>query len=559
MNVNGSSYYQYGSNTGISGLSGTNFAALIKAQYQAELQPTVRLKQQNQTEQQRVTGLNQMSGLLDKLQKAIAKLASLSTTGTGNSLNAMKASLTGGSTDPTKLLKVTAGSKAIAGNYILKILQKASSHRISSAGQASATSALGQAGIFTLKTAGKTGADIAISTGMSLTDIASEINKKTAETGVSASILKISASEHRLVLSAVGTNKPIQIIQKSGSNIPQTIGLLNGSGTPANQLQAATPAQLELNGITVTRDSNRIDDLIDGVTLDILKQAPAESLTLKIEPDSNAIEKAMKEFVEAYNKYRDFALAQQAVGPNGAVSPIAQLFGSSVLKNVNGNLYQTLTNVVKHDGKDYSLRNFGLKFDKQNKLELDSSKLSVALKDNLEAVKSFFAARNTSSNPDFRLTKHTDRYAAQDFNLSVTMAGGKITAASLNGNSGDIEIDGNQIKGKAGSVFEGLAFTYVGSSSASTKISFSQGIADRLKNELAKWTDSTTGILSREIKNGNKVIQNRQSDIKEIENRAAQRREQLAARYARIEQQIARSNLLVRQMTAITDAANAKR
>ena len=58
---------------------------------------------------------------------------------------------------------------------------------------------------------------------------------------------------------------------------------------PANQLQAATNAQLTVDGIAVSRSSNSISDLIPGVTLDLMKADPNTRITVTVGQDSAAV------------------------------------------------------------------------------------------------------------------------------------------------------------------------------------------------------------------------------------------------------------------------------
>jgi len=74
-----------------------------------------------------------------------------------------------------------------------------------------------------------------------------------------------------------------------------------GDITPANPLSTARDAQLTFEGIRVIRPSNVIDDLVDGVTLE-LRGASTRDVQLTVEPDREAVTDSLIQFVFYYNE-----------------------------------------------------------------------------------------------------------------------------------------------------------------------------------------------------------------------------------------------------------------
>ncbi len=74
-----------------------------------------------------------------------------------------------------------------------------------------------------------------------------------------------------------------------------------GDITPVNPLSTATDAQLTFEGIRVIRPSNVIDDLVDGVTLE-LRGASTRDVQLTVEPDREAVTDSLIQFVFYYNE-----------------------------------------------------------------------------------------------------------------------------------------------------------------------------------------------------------------------------------------------------------------
>ncbi|MEX2442366.1 MAG: flagellar filament capping protein FliD [Alkalispirochaeta sp.] len=74
-----------------------------------------------------------------------------------------------------------------------------------------------------------------------------------------------------------------------------------GDATPRNVLDSAHDARIRYNGIEITRDSNEIDDLIPGVTLN-LRRASTEPVEVEVQPDRERAKDAIIQMVGRYNQ-----------------------------------------------------------------------------------------------------------------------------------------------------------------------------------------------------------------------------------------------------------------
>ena len=76
---------------------------------------------------------------------------------------------------------------------------------------------------------------------------------------------------------------------------------LRGDYEAVNPLNSASDALIIMNGIEVVRDTNTIDDLISGLTLNIHSASP-ENVTLNVEPDTEYAKEQLINFVYRYNE-----------------------------------------------------------------------------------------------------------------------------------------------------------------------------------------------------------------------------------------------------------------
>ena len=74
-----------------------------------------------------------------------------------------------------------------------------------------------------------------------------------------------------------------------------------GEYLPLNPIETASNAVVLIDGIEVVRETNRIDDLLPGVTID-LRRPSGEPIELKVEADREAVKESLIEFVGFYNQ-----------------------------------------------------------------------------------------------------------------------------------------------------------------------------------------------------------------------------------------------------------------
>src|SRR5690606_28079021 len=77
------------------------------------------------------------------------------------------------------------------------------------------------------------------------------------------------------------------------------------------QLQSAQDAVFKIEGLTITRSSNKIDDVIEGVTFTL--QGEGETV-IDIKRDEAAVLDAVRKFVEQYNSTMSFIQSRSSDG-----------------------------------------------------------------------------------------------------------------------------------------------------------------------------------------------------------------------------------------------------
>lgn len=456
--------------------------------------------------------------------------------------------------DFSNFVDIAIDKSALNESYDIEIIQEAKPQRvISTATVTDGNADLGYVGTFELGLSGNPpGYLVNITANMSLNEIAAAINTAAQPREVNAAVLQVNENDFKLVLTGVETNQSILTSVNSGDDILSLLGVTDGGGNFNNELQAPEPALVELNNVLISRNTNSISDLIEGVELNIKDSAPGTIINLEVGNDSSSVKDAILSLIESYNAFRDFVTQNQQVSANGVVAENAKLFGDNLLSGL-ANEFSASLGAAIGSGSIQTIRDLGITIGEQNKLEISNEvALDNAILNNFEEIRAAFGSSGTSSNVEFALLANTSNLPSQNITFDITTDGaGTITNVSVGGNNSLFRIEGNSIIGIAGSAYQGLRFAYSGENSATVNFQFNQGLADRLINGANGYINPVDGLISQE-----KVIlqgenKGKAEDAQEIRDRAESFRERQIAKYADFEAKLQQLETLKSQIRAI--------
>lgn len=455
--------------------------------------------------------------------------------------------------DVSGIVAVSLDSTAAESSYDIEVLQTAETQKVIGTSVADKTADLGYAGSFTLGLTGGATETISVTADFSLEEIAAAINAVSDTTNIEASVLKVSETEFQLVLNGTQTAVDIEVTGVTGDDVLNLVGITDGVGGFQNELQASQGAIIEIDGVQITRNDNVFDDVIDGVELNLRNASPGTIITLEVEPDAQAVKDAILDFISSYNAIRDFVIQNQQVSDTGEVSDDAVLFSDLILDTFSAEL----TDLIGTDFSDAStkatIRDLGLAFGANNKLEIvDESALDAALLNDFEDVQDFFASRSTSDNTEFTLISNTSTDASQDIAFNITVDGsGNITSVTANGDNSAFTISGQSLIGAEGTAYEGLVFSYQGTTSVTVNTSVYQGLADRLFNTIENYSSDIDGLFQQEKIALETTNEDLSQEATEIRERAEAFRIREIEKYARMEARIEQLKLIQNQIRAI--------
>ncbi|WP_298576818.1 flagellar filament capping protein FliD [uncultured Luteimonas sp.] len=299
--------------------SGLDVSTMVTQLVAAERAPTEnRISRLESTTKSQISAFGKISSALSGLQDVLAKFA-----GDG-ALPGRKVSV---SDDAG--FSATANAKAALGRYGVTVETLASTHKLQSAALAS-DAQLGH-GSLSISVGDGDPVTVEIAEGKgSLSDIRDAINKQAGSLGVSATLVRGDSGDVLVLASTTTGSEGRLTVSASGGD--GGLAALGTSGGTMTVVDPGNDALVVVDGISRTSSSNRIDDLIDGLTLDLTKAKPGESFDLELKSDPSTLKAGLLNFVSAYNTALSQLRTQSAAGSEG--TPGAALSGDAAPRGI---------------------------------------------------------------------------------------------------------------------------------------------------------------------------------------------------------------------------------
>lgn len=263
-----------------------------------------------------------------------------------------------------------------------------------------------------------------------LQGIRDAINK--AAIGVTATIVSDgSATPNHLVLQSAKTGASTTIKLTVDGGDPALTALLayDPAGTQnLTQNTAAQSTKLDVNGISVSSNTNSVSGAIQGVNLTV---GVVGTASLTVAKDSSAVKSGVEAFVKAYNDLNKSIKDLSSYNPDTKAG--GPLLGDSTAQNIQSQVRRALTtSITGLSGKLTTLSQVGISFQKDGTLSLDSTKLSAAISNNFSDIGGLFAAIGTASDPLVNVAGSTDKTKPGSYALNITTLASQASLTSEN-------------------------------------------------------------------------------------------------------------------------------
>ena len=400
--------------TSVSGLaSGLDWQSII-SELKAADEQSVTLVQQSQTNTQ-----NQLSAWQSFNTQLLALKTAAEALNTPADFDLLTTNMTSDNSavSASTLMSASASSDATPGSYQIQVLALAQADKQGSVFKSSSSQAMGISGTLAIN-----GQDVNISSTDSLTDIQNNINaldSGSSPTNVTATILNYGSSGYRLVLTSdVTGSSGITLVNKSG----------NVSSLGFQEIQPGKDVSISVDGQTVSESSNTIDDVIPGVTLNLLQADTGTTVTLNVSRDLTSIMNNIQSFVSAYNNVISSINTQNSydttTNQTGGV-----LFGDGTLASIKDDMNGALLQQVSGVNPDYStLGLVGIDVGDDGTLSVDTSTLQGYLQSNFNDIVNLFTDNGSTSSSDLQYVSNTSASQPGQYLVHITTAAQKSTS-----------------------------------------------------------------------------------------------------------------------------------
>lgn len=318
-------------------------------------------------------------------------------------------------------------SKASPGQYSVEVLALAQSHALATGVVADKDSTAMGTGIMTIS-AGSASVDITIDgSNNTLEGIANAINSEKG-LGVNASVID-TGSGYKLVLSSQesGLENSIKIsVDDDDLGDGDATGLsqfaYNDTDKNLTQTIAAADASLKVNGVGITRASNNVSDVVDGLTLNLSATNIGSPAIVNISQDTEAVAERVQEFVDKFNELQ--AIVTELTEFNESnTNESGLLLGDSTVRNVINQTKNIIGRVVPglENASVRTLAEVGITTDKDTgQFNFNKSVFTAALKDSPQDVTALFSEQGRVSDSQTNFVSSGINTKAGTYSVEVT-------------------------------------------------------------------------------------------------------------------------------------------
>lgn len=217
-------------------------------------------------------------------------------------------------------------------------------------------------------------------------------------------VASIDSEDGGLILTtlATGSSETIEVTADDGElGLNPNLGQRFGTDGSMVQTLAAQSAEIEVNGLTITRESNLVTEVINGVTLNLKSANVGTPINLTLDNDSSAIVTRIESFVEAYNELK--VISDELTTFNLEGGERGLLLGDATLRSITTQIRNVMNTVVDGiSGSSFrTLSEVGITTNQDNDylLEFDPIAFNRAVDENADAVVSLFATNTSASDP----------------------------------------------------------------------------------------------------------------------------------------------------------------
>ncbi|MGB2492318.1 MAG: flagellar filament capping protein FliD [Candidatus Puniceispirillum sp.] len=382
---------------------------------------------------------------------------------------------------------------------------------------------------------------VKIGGGDSLTEVRDYINASSLD--ITASIVKKSDTNYALAIkSREGLDYGMNI---AVTETPASSGLSSLSYTKLNSSQqtvAAEDASMTVDGIAVTRNSNKVTDLIDGMTI-TLKSTTTSPESIGASYDSDTAYAAMSLFITNINTLAANLDAESKRGINGAEN--GPLAGDPSIRSLRQKLRSFSTQAIAgFDDNPIYLASFGVRTELDGTLTLDETQMKAAFDANPDSFAAIMNSRVTTGSPLVKGSVSGDNYTPGSYSFTMNGSVGTLDSTEMTN-------FGTAYASTSGAT-NGVALSISGGG-ANTTVYVGKSLLETFQEYAGKLLESNNE-LDKKIEVYNNEIEDYDAQLAALDTRMASLRSQYVTKFSAMNSAVASMESTKTQLTSMMDA-----
>jgi len=188
-------------------------------------------------------------------------------------------------------------------------------------------------------------------------------------------------------------------------------------------------AKILVNNVKVTRNTNEIDDVLTGLSLNLKKADSEKQINITVTRDHGAIFNKINGFVESYNQFI------KQVNENSRYDREKNIAGPLLGDMTTRTAVYRIQNILQStiDDSDLAFNQLaliGIELTAEGQLKLDSAKLNDAMNTDIDSVLKLFTLSRSSSDNDITFVYNSSKTTPGTYNVTITRAAEKAAAVS---------------------------------------------------------------------------------------------------------------------------------
>ena len=527
--------------------SGLNITQIVDSLVQAETAPlTSQIDKKIQKKNQQISGYGLVAAELGKMKDYAASIKGSTAFSVSSDSSAVS-------------VKVSDQSQATDFNANLSISALASAQTLEFTGFTSKTETIGTGTInieygkwdsdnFSPKSGAASNSVTINSSNNTLNDLAKALNDLD---GVTATVTNKGNGTYSLIVnSATGEDNALKMTVTEDTGSSGLSAFDNSTTNNTKQVVAAADAQLNINGVQISRSSNTITDLIDGYEFKLnATTSSTASIAGRVDPDLAF--KQVKDFVDVFNSANNAIKDLTRKGLNGEEAGV--LARDTLLEGIQRELRNMISNGL--DGYDDTTRyisELGVKTERDGSISISEADFKKAFEREPMLFDVMINSIGRSDNPSVRV--YSDSTILKPKGGVYDFVGG--TDATLGGASisGGILADGSyRYSGVSGDI-SGLKLEMPGTVT-SAKIYYGESFLSKLTDYLDDVT-SPLGSLAKGKLDANSSISEYNEERLKIEDKIASLTDRYTTQFAAMESAVTSFKKTGEFLTGFIDSLN---